>query len=200
VPLPIPKHALDSKIGQMLQESQSDQVISRRLFLYDFTYTFESDPARGFRIINTICENFSLPFSAVKIAGSAQTGYSYFKNREFTPTLSDLDIAIVSASLFQKYSEMVFSSTNRYTDLSKFPRKNGISTDRSFRDNLSGGFFRPDLMPHSVERSEWFSFFNRLSSQHEDLFKNINAGIYLSEKFFEMRNATLLAEYRKAQR
>ena len=43
---------------------------------------------------------------------SAHTGYSYFKERDFVPGESDLDVAIISPSLFQDYSEQVYSMTH----------------------------------------------------------------------------------------
>lgn len=192
------KEILDSKIASMLQTSTPYRAISRRLFLYDFNYVFSTNQERGFQISNAICERFKLRFSEVKVVGSAQVGYSYFSQRDFAPGDSDLDVALISHELFQIYSEDTYWMTTRYTDLSKFPRRSGVSTDRDFRDYLSAGFFRPDLMPECAKKSEWFRFFNLLSNKHSDLFKNINAGIYLSEAFFEMKNAAVVEEYRKA--
>jgi hypothetical protein len=88
--------------------------------------------------------------------------------------------------------------TRRYTDLTGFVRKDGISDDRQFRSNLSMGLFRPDLMPSSQQKDDWFKFFNQLSTRHGDLFKSINGGVYLSEGFFEMKNSSVVDETRKA--
>jgi hypothetical protein len=97
------------------------------------------------------------------------------------------------------YSELAYWITNRYKDLVKFSRS-GVNTAAQFRDYLSSGYLRPDLMPDSGKKEEWFQFFNRLSNKHTDLFDNINAGIFLSEGFLEMWNANVTAEYRKALR
>jgi hypothetical protein len=197
--LPTPKENLDTKIARMLVIPHDDRTISRRLFLYDFNQTFSGDPDRGFDILNQISEHFHVPFSEIQVCGSSQVGYSYFSNRNFSPQISDLDIAIVSPRLFQQFSEWTFWTTRRYTDLTGFQIRNNVSDHRSFRDNLSAGFFRPDLMPRSLKKDAWFSFFTNLSNSHSDVFKNVNAGIYLSEGFFEMRNANLMDEYRKAR-
>jgi hypothetical protein len=140
-----------------------------------------------------------LPFSSIKVVGSAQTGYTYFSARDFVPGESDLDLAIISPTLFQHYSEQVYSMTQRYSDLSTFPRKDGVDVARSFRLYLGSGYFRPDFMPNSPLRADWFGFFNKLSTQHTDVFRNITSGIYLSEGFFEMKNASIVEVYRKAQ-
>jgi hypothetical protein len=193
------KEKLDKTIGLMIARSSPHRDIARRLFLYDFNSVFTIDPDRGFLILNAVCDNFKLPFSAVKVVGSAQTGYSYYSKRDFVPGKSDLDIAIISAALFQQYSEETYWMTRRYSDLSRFPRQGGISVAQDFRNYLGSGNFRPDLMPESATKTSWFGFFNRLSNKHTDLFRDINAGIYLSERFFEMKNASLIEEYGKGR-
>jgi hypothetical protein len=192
------KKALDGKIKAMVAASSPHRVIARRLFLYDFADVFKQDEDRGFQILSEICDKYKLPFSAVRVVGSAQTGYSYYSKRDFVSGSSDLDVAIISSSLFQEYSQQVYWLTNRYSDGTKFRRVEGVSVVRSFRDYLSSGMFRPDLMPECPLRTDWFSFFNKLSNKHADLFRNINAGIYLSEGFFEMKNSAIVQEY-KAQ-
>lgn len=193
------KGKLDAKIAAMVSASVPYRVISRRLFLYDFTQVFLNDQDKGFSILNAICERFKLPFSVVRVVGSAHTGYSYFSKSDFLPGESDLDIAIISSSLFQHYAQEVYWATHRYSDLSRFPRKEGVSVAQEFRNYLSSGYFRPDLMPDGALKTEWWSFFNRLSNKHIDLFRNINAGIYLSEGFFEMKSAVLVEAYGKAR-
>ena len=54
-------------------------------------------------------------------------------------------------------------------------------------------------MPSCQLKTDWFSFFGKLSNKHADLFKNINAGVYLSEGFFEMKTASILEAYQKAR-
>jgi hypothetical protein len=186
------KQKLDAKIDAMVAASSPQRFIARRLFLYDFGCVFADNQDRGFRILNEICEKFRLPFSAVKVVGSAHTGYSYLKERDFAPGESDLDVAIISPTLFQEYSEAIYWMTRRYSDLTKFHRDQGVSPARNFREYLSSGQFRPDLMPSCQLKTDWFSFFGKLSNKHSDLFKNINSGIYLSEGFFEMKTASIL--------
>ncbi len=190
---------LNAKIGTMVGASLPQRFVARRLFLYDFCYVFEKNPDQGFQILNAICEKFKLPFTAVKVVGSAHTGYSYLKKRDFVPGESDLDVAIISPSLFQEYSQSVYWLTHRYSDLSRFERRDGVSTAQDFRNSLGSGQFRPDRMPTCQLKADWYSFFNKLSNSYADLFKNINAGIYLSEGFFEMKNASILEAYEKAK-
>jgi hypothetical protein len=193
------KKKLDAKIQTMLSLSPPLRFVARRLFLYDSALVFANDQERGFSILNAVCEHFKVPFSSVRIVGSAQTTYTYYKERDFVPGTSDLDVAIVNSPLFQYYSQEIYWLTRGYSDLTQFPRPNGISTARGFRDYLSEGYFRPDLMPNCAMKTNWFGFFNRLTNNHAGLFSSINAGIYLSEGFFEMKNSSIVEEYRKAK-
>jgi hypothetical protein len=190
---------LNTKIAGMASASASHRFITRRLYLYDFGYVFAATPDRGFQILNAICEKFKLTFSSVRVVGSAHTGYSYLKKRDFVLGESDLDVAIISPWLFQEYSQAVYWLTHRYTDLTRFQRKAGRSVAPSFREYLGSGQFRPDFMPQCQLKADWFSFFNKLSNGYTDLFKNINAGIYLSEGFFEMKTSSIVEAYRKAK-
>ena len=194
----VQKDRLDGKIGAMLARKESSRFIARRLIFFDFTQIFLGDEDRGFAILNEVAEHFHVPISSVRVVGSGQFGYSYFSQRDFTPKVSDLDLAIVSPLMFQRYSELAYWITDRYQNQVKFPRKGGISAARQFRDNLSAGYLRPDLMPETPMKEQWFKFFNDLSNKYVDLFDGINAGIFMSDGFLEMRNANLITEYGKA--
>lgn len=50
-------------------------------------------------------------------------------------------------------------------------------------------------MPTGKKRLNWLKFFGQLSSKNKDLFKSINAGIYLSQTFFEFKQTSNIKEY-----
>lgn len=195
------KEGLDETISAMLAAKFADREIARRLIFFDPCHVFKADPLRGFEIVNEISKNFHVPLTSVRIVGSAQFGYSYFSQRDFTARISDLDIAIVSSDLFQKYSALCYWATERYTNLVRFPpsRKEGVDVPTQFRELLSTGYFRPDLMPYCSHREQWFKFFDQISNKHTDLFKNINGGVFLSEALLEMRNTNLVSAYQKGK-
>lgn len=196
--LTLAKDNLRAKIDGMLSRSVAHRTIARRLFLYDFCQVFANDQERGFVILEAVRSWLNIDFSEIRIVGSAQLGFSCYKKRDFTPGQSDLDIAIISPSLFRQFSEEVYWLTKRYSDLTKFGFTRGVSNVEQFRNALSIGFFRPDLMPDCARKDRWREFFERLSEKHSDLFKNINGGIYLSEGFFEIKNAAVVEDIRKA--
>lgn len=51
-------------------------------------------------------------------------------------------------------------------------------------------------MPSCGERADWNKFFGKLSGDNTDLFKNINAGIYASQYFFESKQRSCIATYK----
>ena len=91
---------------------------------------------------------------------------------------------------------MVFELTNGYKDQTKFLRsKNGMNMFNSYKNYLIKGIFRPDLMPNSPAKTDWFRFFENLSAEFSSHFKSINAGLYLSQTYFEHRQSNIIYIY-----
>ena len=182
-------------IQKGIESNRPHNEIIRKVYLTYPTMALIGDEERQFNILNEISEYFNIPINNIQVAGSAKTGMSFHKNTPFTPTFSDLDIAIIDADLFRFYTEYIFKTTNGYNDRSSFPIRDGRSTFNEYSTYLSKGIFRPDLMPSSRKRANWFEFFGRLSTKHKDLFKSINAGIYISQIFFEHKQCSIINDY-----
>ncbi|MDW5469984.1 hypothetical protein R7J45_20350, partial [Acinetobacter baumannii] len=85
--------------------------------------------------------------------------------------------------LYTKYFEVAFKQTQAFKDATTFPRKKkwnkelqrhiNVNVKDEFLSYLNIGYFRPDLMPKSKDRTEWFSFFNHLSEKYIQYFSNI---------------------------
>ena len=173
-------------------------VIARKIYLSFPTSIFVGKEELQFEITNSIANQFKVPITSVQVVGSAKTGYSYYKNKSFVEGESDLDISIVSKDLFIKYSEIVLTETKGFKDLSIFGRnRDGKSNFESYRHYINKGVFRPDLMPTCEAKKKWFNYFNKLSEKHFELFSSINAGIYLSQKFLEFKQADNIDFYKK---
>lgn len=178
-----------------LAKKDPHNIIARKIFLSFETEVFKSNPDAEFYIKNSIATKFNIPFSSVEIAGSSKTGFSFFKDKKFEAGSSDLDIAIISQPLFNKFVELSHQLTNGYSDLTKFPIIDGISVDGQFRRGISNGYINPYFMVRSLFKSQWLDFFNSLSNSYYDLFKNINGGIYASEYFFEYKQEECIRKY-----
>ncbi|HEK20713.1 MULTISPECIES: hypothetical protein [unclassified Mucilaginibacter] len=178
-----------------LAKKDPHNFIARKIFLSYQTEVFKSDPDAEFYIKNNISLKFQIPFSSIEVAGSSKTGFSFFKDKKFEKGQSDLDIAIISLPLFNKFVETTHSLTKGYSDLTKFPIFKGQNTVDQFRRGLANGFVNPFFMVDSIFKSNWIDFFNTLSNSYFDMFKNINGGVYASEYFFEYKQEECIRKY-----
>ena len=178
-----------------IKAKKSYNEIVRKVYLSYPTKALIGDEDRQYQILNEISCFFDIPFMSVQVAGSAKTGRSFHKQRDFQPGYSDLDVAIIDCGLYRKYMEEIFNVTKGYSDRSGFPLKKGKSTAEEYFVYLTKGIFRADLMPSCEARKTWNKFFGQLSSKHGDLFKTINAGIYMSQTFFENKQRSAIKNY-----
>ena len=178
-----------------LAENRPHSEIVRKVYLTLPTMAMVGDEERQFSILNKISLYFDIPIVNIQVVGSAKTGQSFHKVNKFTRKISDLDVAIIDSNLFQKYSEYVFKQTKGFKDRTTFPIVDGRSTYNEYVSYISKGIFRPDLMPTGKKRANWRKFFGKLSGEHKDLFKSINAGIYMSQAFFELKQSSIIKDY-----
>lgn len=173
-------------------DSSSYWNVKKVYLSYPCNY-FVDHPDIQFEIFNKIANEFKIPFSSIRVTGSAQTGYSFLKKRPFLEKESDLDLAIIDARLFQQLLEQCYERSDGFRP-DTFPVEEG--TKKSLRNqfmNYSGrGIIRPDLMPKGPEKQRIWSFFNRLSNEYAERFKTINAGIYLSETIYALKQRSSL--------
>lgn len=185
---------LDS-IDEGLQANRPHNEIARKIYLTYPTIALIGNEERQFQIFNEISEYFEVPIINVQVVGSSKTGYSFHKKTTFNSLTSDLDIAIIDSNLFQHYTEWVFKTTDGFADRTGFTNYEGKSTYQQYINYVAKGIFRPDLMPTGKKRVKWLKFFGQLSNKNKDLFKSINAGIYLSQTFFEFKQTSNIKEY-----
>ena len=178
-----------------LKDKKPYNEIVRKVYLAYPTKALIGDEERQYQILNDISCFFNVPIMSIQVAGSAKTGRSFHKQKDFEPRNSDLDIAIIDPGLYQKYMETIFSVTKGYSDNTGFSIRNGKSTFEEYLSYLTRGIFRADLMPTCEARKAWNQFFGQLSQEHGDLFKSINAGIYMSQLFFENKQRSAIKNY-----
>ncbi|ERP96355.1 hypothetical protein Q666_04970 [Marinobacter sp. ES-1] len=187
-------------IKQDLQNSVTPKDLIRKTYLTYPAAALLGYENQQYEILKEISKNFEIPISSIQIAGSAKIGYSLHKDREFNQGQSDLDIAIIDQNLFVKYMEKIFSETRAYSNRSRFPlNKDGVSRADEFISYLSRGIFNAKAMPSGETRKQWNKFFGMLSKKHSNIFKHINAVIYLSEEFFEVKQLSALKVYRERE-
>ncbi|MES2267875.1 MAG: hypothetical protein V4520_14025 [Bacteroidota bacterium] len=178
-----------------ISNKDNSDLIAKKLYLSYYTEVFKNNEDKEFYIKNSISKEFDIPFSSIAISGSSKTGLSFFKDKLFVPGESDLDIAIISLPLFNKFSEISNEVTKGYSDLSTFPIYKKSPTNGQFKYNLMKGYINPFFMPNCPFKTKWLTYFNTLSNSHFDLFKNINGCIYASEYFFQYKQIECIEQY-----
>ena len=177
-------------------ENEPVSTIARKLYFLAPSAAFAGRYERQLALYETICEKFGTPLSAIRLVGSAHTGFSLVKDTPFDSALSDLDIAIVDSRLYLSLFEEAFVLTNQWRDVSKFSSgqsANGIRD--SFLHYLRRGIIRPDLLPASPRKAEWTNFFGRLSDKYTHFCKGITAGVYASETFMAVKQESAIEKF-----
>lgn len=157
---------------------------ARRIFVEDRAVALSGDRDIEYEIKEKVAEFFSVKYSEVAFAGSAQVGFSVIKNRAFVKAESDLDIACLSSELFQTGWMDVIGATRAFTDSTAFSglRETEVSL---FKDSiLRRGMIRIEMMPRSRRSQEWKDFQDRLSREYSVYFGKITVALYLNEYAF----------------
>lgn len=142
-----------------------------------------------------IARRFTVPLESVFIVGSAKLGFTLhdkYMNEEVPrpaysefSAASDIDIAIVSETLFDHIWKMCFDYWDRTGYRFGLPLWDQAN---DFRNYLFRGWMRPDMLPAAQAVSysrQWFQFFQRLMSDRVAGDNRITAGLYREPYFFE---------------
>ncbi len=176
--------------------------ITRRLYITEFPVALKENSALLFDILDQVSQFFRVPIFEIRIAGSAQTGTSFHSDRDFRPGESDLDLAVVSGSVFERYLRAAQAVVLPNPDSLERPQQNqfpsikGVSTYREFMEKVTfHGVLMPHLMPICQERAEISRFMRRVSQPYAHLFREINIALYLSLHFFETKQQPNISFY-----
>lgn len=178
------------------QNGVSTGRIARQLYFLRTPHVFEGLEDMQLNLYEEICAYAKVPLSAVKIIGSAHTGFSLTKNTPFDPKSSDLDVAIIDKHLYIYFFEKLYIETNHWSDINKFG--NDINAQRRnevFMRHLEKGIINISCMPSIPEKSNWTNFFGKLSSKHSSYYNNINAFIYATDLFLVEKQKSALSQF-----
>ena len=125
-----------------------------------------------------IATQFSIHSNEVIVVGSAKLGYSVSPSKALKPfnDSSDIDVAIVSAKLFEEYWLEMYRAKKRMIEWPELP---------DARKYLFSGWIRPDKLPMLQLRNDWFDFFSDLQSRRLGGPYPVRAGIYYNIRFLE---------------
>lgn len=182
-------HALQKE----LISSESEYFLRKNIIFGDSHWL---EGTLYYELKQEIANKFDIHPSCVFMVGSGKLGFSLSEKKVFdkkTKELketkprfrcfsdeSDLDIAIVSPVLFNKYWRQVF----KYSQQKPFWEK-----QNAFKKNMFEGWMRPDQLPPSSGKfkvqKEWFEYFSDLTASGKYGYYTIAAGLYNDWEFLE---------------
>ncbi len=178
---------IQSRIGKFKSDLPIMEVpmLVRKYVTFGDCYAL--NPEQHFNLKIAVAEHFDIHPSEVLIVGSAKLGFSIGQDKRYHPfgDQSDIDVAIVSAFLFDKVWQQVFSYWEEYENIDSHVY---WSRGNDFKGYLFRGWIRPDKLPPSRYFSlgnNWFEFFRTLTGTHHYGPYNITAGLYKSWHFLE---------------
>ncbi|MDD2383134.1 MAG: hypothetical protein PHN18_02995 [Sulfurospirillaceae bacterium] len=172
--------SMTQKIKQDTNDDKDIIDITKKYYALAHSEVLEQELDIEFEIKKKIADHFSIPFSSIKIVGSAHIGSSPFKEKIFCKTKSDLDISIIDERIFNFYLQKILLITDSYSNLTFFSSKYS-DTPKTFRYKVSKGILDFTLLKSIDTIDDFEKFFRTLSNSYYNWFKNINAQIYLSE-------------------
>jgi hypothetical protein len=153
--------------------------VVRKHVLSSNAYALDGD--RYFELQDKVSSHFDVHPSEVVVVGSAHFGFSIAPQKRYRDfgDSSDIDVAIVSAYLFDKV----------WAEAYGFWRQNKWWPEiKSFQEYLFRGWMRPDKLPPNDRfefGSAWWRFFNELTAVGTFGPYKIRAGLYRSWPFLE---------------
>lgn len=129
------------------------------------------------RLRNAISAQFDIHPNQVVVVGSSRLGFSLKKPKRFLSIApNDVDVAVVSPQLFDRFWDMVFSVVRSNRTWPQLAKKN-----RRFVSSLFSGWITPNELPNLAsfeEAREWAEFFNGLTSQRICGIRGISGRLY----------------------
>lgn len=142
---------------------RDDETVVRRLYSVELPFAFENERGKYFDVIESCSRFLNLSVLDIKVAGSAQTGYSFHSQRPFDPGNSDLDLAVISERYFERLLRAAQKAALPNPDTLERPRRNafpelhGQSAYNTFMENVAFyGRILPHHLPDCDERRELF--------------------------------------------
>jgi hypothetical protein len=148
-------------------------------------------PEHYFELKEAVAQKFMVHPNEVVVVGSAKLGFSIAPKKRYRQFLSDsdIDVAIVSSALFDRFWVSVYDYSQRGPDPYWQDRQ-------AFQKYLFRGWIRPDKLPRSpafAQRDDWWEFFRML--RHSRRFRHgISAGLYKSWHFLETYQQVCIIE------
>lgn len=161
----------------------------RKHVLHGTPYIFRSRDEEFYEFRKRIADKFRIPFHEIYITGSAKLGFSPFKRKPFDFD-SDIDVALVSPSLFEQIMENIAYYQMNIRKNRTVIHVKELEMYHSFLEYVALGWIRPDKLPISFQmraiKDDWFDFFRSISDGKSEVGNyRVNAGVFKSYQHLE---------------
>lgn len=161
----------------------------RKYSLHGTPHIFSGREELYYDFRKRIAEKFEINFHEIFITGSAKLGFNPHKCTSFSYD-SDIDVAIVSATLYDRIMEYIHDYQMQLRADRKAVSDRDLRMYHKFLEYGAIGWMRPDLLPTSFQVTElkhdWFNFFNSLSYGKSEVGNyKVAAGVFKSYRHLE---------------
>lgn len=182
---------LQEFFSELEQKNTDEDVLDlcRKHVLHGTPHVFYSRDEEYYEFRKRIANKFRIPFNEIYITGSGKLGFSPFKNKVFDYD-SDIDVAIVSGSLFDEIMSEISSYQMRLRQNRDVIHINELKMYHSFLEYTALGWIRPDKLPLAFQmkaiKDDWFEFFKSISYGKSEVGNyKVSAGVFKSYQHLE---------------
>lgn len=180
------------ELNEMLVSGKDNKDIIKHFYLIRPTCAFSENYEIAEKILSEIADYFNIFISNILVCGSAKLGFSLYKNNDFNPRQSDLDLAIINPIVFTKIFDEILQETGNYSKGNLFKK----GTRSKYLAMVQKGMINPAYMPNIPKSREFKTFFSTLSKKYSHSFNGISVCFYLSETSFQSKQSSALQNWK----
>lgn len=170
----------------------------RKYILHGTPHVFSGREDQFYDFRKRIAVKYDVYYHEVYITGSAKLGFSPVKETIFSYD-SDIDVAIVSMSLFDHFMEYVREYQMELRKGRQSLDTREINQYHKFLEYTAMGWIRPDKLPLSFRigdmKKDWFNFFDSLSNGRSEVGNyKVSGGVYKTYRHLEAYTVTSMRD------
>ena len=188
---------VDEFKGKLRNQAISDIEVVQGYITHGPAFVFKDNDEKYFQLKNTIAQNFELNPQEVIMIGSAKLGFSISPRKlwESFHDESDIDMVIISATIFDKFWKDLYDF-NFNINLTDRTEKEDKQYYR-FLEYFFRGWLRPDVFPFLYSgRKEWEGFFKSISYGEFGEQHKISGAVFRDWEFYEAYHTSNIREIR----
>ena len=196
--------SLDDFLVELKNCDSDDKLLDfcRKYVLHGTPIIFTDNETAYYEFRKKIANKYGIIFHEIYIVGSAKLGFSPHKRKDFDYE-SDIDVAIISESLFDEMLEIIRGYQMELRKSRKTISSAEIKTYHEFLEYMAMGWIRTDKLPISFKvndfKQDWFEFFKSISYGKSEVGNyKVAAGVFKTYTHLEDYTLSGLKELKKS--